>query len=57
MKRLNMPNGLNGVGYSESDIPGLVQGALPQQRLLKLSPRPIGAEELAQIFKDAMVCW
>lgn len=57
MERLNMPNGLSAIGYNRNDIPQLVQGALPQQRLLRLSPRPVGPEELAQIFEDAMVYW
>lgn len=57
MKRLNIPNGLSAVGYSSDDIPKLVEGALPQHRVIKLSPRPVGAEELAQIFEDAMIYW
>jgi len=57
MKRLKIPNGLSAIGYSKDDIPQLVQGALPQHRVIKLSPRPVGAEELAQIFEDAMKYW
>ncbi len=57
MKRLRMPNGLAAIGYTLADIPALVEGTLPQQRLLKLSPRPVGAEELAAIFEDAMKYW
>jgi hydroxyacid-oxoacid transhydrogenase len=57
MKRLNLPNGLSGVGYSRKDIPKLVEGTLPQHRVIKLSPRSVGAEELTQIFEDAMIYW
>ncbi len=57
MQRLQMPNGLKGIGYSTSDIPELVEGTLPQHRVTKLSPRPAGAEELAALFEDAMVAW
>lgn len=57
MKRLNLPNGLNGIGYTRNDIPKLVEGTLPQHRVIKLSPRPVGAEELTQIFEDAMRYW
>ena len=56
-KRFNMPNGLEAVGFSESDIPKLVEGTLPQHRVTKLSPRPAGPDELAGIFKDAMRYW
>src|SRR4029079_18433861 len=35
IKRLKMPNGLGEVGYTEADIPALVQGTLPQHRVTK----------------------
>jgi hydroxyacid-oxoacid transhydrogenase len=54
MQRLKVPDGLRGVGYSSSDIPTLVEGTLAQERLTKLSPRPVTAEELAQIFERAL---
>ena len=57
MKRLNIPNGLGAIGFTTADIPKLVEGTLPQHRVLKLSPRPVGAEELSTIFKDAMTYW
>jgi hydroxyacid-oxoacid transhydrogenase len=57
MKRLHIPNGLSAVGYNHGDIPKLVQGTLPQHRVIKLSPRPVGEEDLAQIFADALVYW
>ncbi len=57
MRRLNAPNGLRAVGYTEDDIPALVKGALPQHRVIKLSPRPVGEVELSEIFKEAMVYW
>jgi hydroxyacid-oxoacid transhydrogenase len=57
MQRLQMPNGLKAIGYSSSDIPGLVEGTLPQHRVTKLSPRPAGPEELAKLFEDSMTAW
>jgi len=54
MQRLNVPNGLRAVGYSSSDIPALVEGTLAQERLTKLSPRPIDAEQLARVFESAL---
>ena len=57
MKRLHIPNGLRAVGYTKDDIPKLVEGTLPQHRVIKLSPRPVGPEELAKIFEDALVYW
>ena len=57
MKRLEMPNGLSAVGYTEKDIPDLVEGTLPQHRVTKLSPRPAGKDDLHRLFEDAMVAW
>jgi hydroxyacid-oxoacid transhydrogenase len=57
MRRLNMPNGLSAVGYTEADIPQLVQGTLPQHRVTKLSPRPAGETELRELFKASMRIW
>jgi hydroxyacid-oxoacid transhydrogenase len=57
MRRLNIPNGLSAIGYRQDDIPDLVKGTLPQHRVIDLSPRPVGADELARIFDDAMKYW
>jgi len=57
MQRLNTPNGLAALGYTSSDIPALVEGTLPQHRVTKLSPRPAGPDQLAQLFEDAMIAW
>ncbi|HWW86802.1 MAG TPA: hydroxyacid-oxoacid transhydrogenase [Vicinamibacterales bacterium] len=57
MQRLGVPNGLEAVGYTTSDILTLVEGTLPQHRVTKLSPRPAGPDELAALFEDAMLAW
>ena len=57
MKRLGIPNGLSAIGYTVDDIPQLVEGALPQHRVIKLAPRPVGSEDLEKIFEDAMRYW
>ncbi len=56
-KRFKLPNGLKAVGFTEADIPKLVEGTLPQHRVTKLSPRPAGPEELAELFRGAMQYW
>jgi hydroxyacid-oxoacid transhydrogenase len=57
MRQLSMPNGLAAVGYTEADIPALVQGTLPQHRVTKLSPRPAGELELTELFRESMTIW
>jgi hydroxyacid-oxoacid transhydrogenase len=57
MQRLKIPNGLSAVGYNHEDIPALVEGTLPQHRLIKLSPHPVGREELSLLFEQSLVIW
>ena len=57
MKDIGFPNGIGGLGYDEGDIPGLVDGAWKQQRLLTISPRTPSREDLAEIFRQSLVNW
>jgi hydroxyacid-oxoacid transhydrogenase len=57
MHDLKVPNGLRELGYESGDIPALVEGTLPQHRVTKLSPRPANANDLAQLFSEAMTAW
>jgi hydroxyacid-oxoacid transhydrogenase len=49
-----VPMGLTTFGYTEEDVPSLVQGTLPQHRVTKLSPRPVGEPELQALFMHAL---
>jgi hydroxyacid-oxoacid transhydrogenase len=51
---LDVPLGLKQFGYTDDDIPSLVEGTLPQHRVTKISPRPVGPKELEQLFVAAM---
>ena len=58
MKKVGMPNGLRAVGYTEADVPALVEGVLPQHRVTKLSPRPASRRRLPPVvprFDDHLV--
>jgi hydroxyacid-oxoacid transhydrogenase len=57
MKRVEMPNGLNAVGFTDADVDDLVKGTLPQERVTKLSPRPASEADLRNLFLDAMSYW
>ncbi len=57
MRDIGSPNGLRAVGYSEADIPGLVEGGMKQQRLLVGSPRPVSREDLTRIVEESMTLW
>ena len=57
MRAAGMPNGLTDLGYSTADVPAFVEGTLSLKRLLGLSPRFAGAEELARLFEASMRIW
>ncbi|HZI96397.1 MAG TPA: hydroxyacid-oxoacid transhydrogenase [Actinomycetales bacterium] len=54
MADVGMPDGLGAVGYDESDVPGLVEGALAQQRLLATAPRDVTPDDLAGILTRSL---
>ncbi|XP_028283548.1 hydroxyacid-oxoacid transhydrogenase, mitochondrial [Parambassis ranga] len=51
---LQVEDGLGAVGYSRDDIPALVQGTIPQERVTKLSPREHTEEDLSRLFEASM---
>ncbi len=57
MRDVGIPNGLAAIGYTEHDIPALIEGTLRQPRLLAGAPRPVGARELDLILHDALRYW
>jgi hydroxyacid-oxoacid transhydrogenase len=57
MRRVGMPNGLAAIGFGPDDVAALVAGTLPQHRVTKLSPRPADANDLRQLFLNAMRYW
>jgi alcohol dehydrogenase class IV len=57
MRDIDIPNGVGGVGFTEPEVPDLVEGAMKQQRLLSTSPRPVTEDDLAQIFTRSLSLW
>ena len=57
MRDLDLPNGLQAVGYDQGDVGSLVDGAMKQQRLLATSPKPVTSTDLAQIFTRSLRLW
>ncbi|MGH0151469.1 UNVERIFIED_CONTAM: hypothetical protein FKN15_045637 [Acipenser sinensis] len=51
---LNVDDGLSAVGYTKEDIPALVKGTIPQERVTKLAPRPQTEEDLSSLFEASM---
>jgi hydroxyacid-oxoacid transhydrogenase len=54
LQKLQIPSGLQELGYDENDISALVEGTLPQHRITKLAPVSAGGSELAELFRDSM---
>ncbi len=48
------PTGLRDFGYSAKDLPGLVDGALKQRRLLVCCPRDVTARDLERVIAGSM---
>lgn len=57
MRQMQMPNGLAAVGYTAADAVALAKGALPQHRVIKLSPRPVDESDLKQLALDSLTLW
>jgi hydroxyacid-oxoacid transhydrogenase len=57
MRDIDIPNGIGEVGYDKTDIPDLVEGTMKQQRLLATCPRPVGEDEIAEIFSESIENW
>jgi len=57
---LGVPRGLKAVGYTKDDIPGLVEGTIPQRRVLDLAPNignvvgEDGREHLTRIMEASL---
>jgi len=54
MRDVGAPQGIAALGYTEDDVPALVEGALKQQRLLVISPREVAAEDLSRILNASL---
>ncbi|MFZ0972944.1 MAG: hydroxyacid-oxoacid transhydrogenase [Solirubrobacteraceae bacterium] len=57
MRDISAPRGIAELGYTEDDIPALVDGALKQQRLLAVAPKEVTEEDLRHIVTASMTNW
>jgi hydroxyacid-oxoacid transhydrogenase len=57
MQAANFPNGLSGVGFGDADVAALVDGTLPQQRVIGNAPKKATQEDLRRLFSGAMAYW
>ncbi|XP_077363128.1 hydroxyacid-oxoacid transhydrogenase, mitochondrial isoform X4 [Festucalex cinctus] len=51
---LKVEDGLAAVGYCQDDVPALVRGTVPQERVTKLSPRSHTEDDLTRLFEASM---
>jgi hydroxyacid-oxoacid transhydrogenase len=57
MEDVGAPRGIAELGYTEDDVPALVEGAVKQQRLLVGAPREVSETDLAHILGASMTNW
>ncbi|HEV2812394.1 MAG TPA: hydroxyacid-oxoacid transhydrogenase, partial [Solirubrobacteraceae bacterium] len=54
MRDVGAPERIRAFGYTESDVPALVEGARKQARLLTVAPREPSDDDLDQIFRASL---
>jgi hydroxyacid-oxoacid transhydrogenase len=57
MQDVGAPRGIGELGYTEDDVPALVDGAMKQQRLLVGSPREVSEKDIAHVLNASMTNW
>jgi alcohol dehydrogenase class IV len=57
MRDIEAPSGVAELGYTEDDVPALVEGAMKQQRLLVVAPKDVGEDDLTHIINASMHNW
>jgi alcohol dehydrogenase class IV len=57
MRDIGIPPGVGAVGYTDHDVPDLVEGAMKQQRLLAIAPCQVTEDDVAGIFRGSMTLW
>lgn len=57
LRQFDLPNGLSSVGYGDEDLPELAADGFQQQRLLKLSPRPVDVDDLRRLLRESLTLW
>ena len=57
MRDTGMPNGVGGLGYVESDVAKLADGAYAQQRLLTNAPIAVDRNLWQELYRGAAAYW
>uniref|UniRef100_F7A9V2 Hydroxyacid-oxoacid transhydrogenase, mitochondrial n=3 Tax=Ciona intestinalis TaxID=7719 RepID=F7A9V2_CIOIN len=57
MSELQIPNGISELGYTSDDIPALVAGTLPQERVTKLSPRKVDKDSITHMLEESLTIY
>jgi len=57
MRDTNLPNGLEGVGFNESDIQSLAESAYRQKRAIANAPRDSNMVDLENMYRGALRYW
>lgn len=57
MRRIGVPNGLQGLGYGDDDLDALTEKGWKQRRVVDNAARRISKEEMREIFAGALRYW
>ena len=56
MQQTQMPNGISGVGYGQTDLAALLKRAIAR-RLLRNAPVEFRPQDLVELYSDAIHYW
>jgi len=57
MRQTGLPNGTGALGFTEADIPDLVERGYNQPRLVLLAPREVTKEDVADMYRGGLRYW
>jgi len=57
MRQTGLPNGTGALGFTEADIPDLVERGYNQPRLVGLAPRDVTQEDGAALYRNGRRDW
>ena len=57
MRETNLPNGISGVGFQETQVKALAESSMRQTRAIQNAPREANLVDMENIYRDSLVYW
>jgi alcohol dehydrogenase class IV len=56
-RRTGRPTGLSAIGFGDTEIAILAEGALAQRRLIDNAPAPLNGADIEEVVRDSLILW